>query len=252
MISSKSMLLLLFCRMFRKVPSSLFSVCARQLGTGGSAPSPAQQALFDREARFGAHNYSPLPVALARGQGVKVWDTDGKRYYDFLAAYSAVNQGHCHPRIVKALQEQAEVLTLTSRAFYNNVLGEYEEYMTSLFGFDKLLPMNTGIEACETAIKLARKWGYNVKGIPENEAVVLFAEENFWGRSIAACSSSSDPECYTGFGPFTPGFDLVPFDNLAMLEEKLKNPNVCAFMVEPIQGEAGVVVPSDGSVDLCS
>lgn len=224
----------------------LTPTCSRAMGAFSAAPTPGQQAIFDKEFKFGAHNYGPLPVALARGQGVNVWDTDGKKYFDFLAAYSAVNQGHCHPRIVATLKEQCDILTLTSRAFYNNVLGEYEEYMTKLFGFDKLLPMNTGVEACETAVKLARKWGYEVKGIPENQAIVLFAEENFWGRSIAACSSSSDPSCYTNFGPFTPGFDMVPFNNLAALEEKLADPNICAFMVEPIQGEAGVIIPDDG------
>jgi len=212
----------------------------------GPAPSPAQQALFDRESKFGAHNYSPLPVALAKAKGVNVWDTDGKKYYDFLAAYSAVNQGHCHPRIVETLIEQAPILTLTSRAFYNNVLGEYEEFMTSLFGFDKLLPMNTGVEACETAVKLCRKWAYMVKGVPENKAKVLFAENNFWGRTIAACSSSSDPDCYTNFGPFTPGFEIIKYNDLAALEAALQNPNVCAYMAEPIQGEAGVIVPDMG------
>ena len=234
--------------MLRKLPQTLVPALTRAGGALATAPTPGQQAIFDKEFKFGAHNYGPLPVALARAKGVQVWDTDGKMYFDFLAAYSAVNQGHCHPRIVATMREQAETLTLTSRAFYNNVLGEYEEFMTNLFGYDKLLPMNTGIEACETAVKLARKWGYMVKGIPENQAKVIFPEDNFWGRSIAACSSSSDPTCYTGFGPFTPGFELIPYNDLAVLEERLADPNVCAFMVEPIQGEAGVIIPDDGYV----
>jgi len=204
------------------------------------------QSIFDREDQYGAHNYHPLPVALTRGQGVNVWDVEGKKYFDFLAGYSALNQGHCHPKIMAAMTEQASKLTLTSRAFYNDILGEYEEYMTKLFGYDKLLPMNTGVEGGETAIKLARKWAYGVKNIAENEARVVFAEDNFWGRTLSACSSSSDPDCYEGFGPFMPGFDMVPYNNLAALEEKLKDPNVCAFMVEPVQGEAGVVVPDEG------
>lgn len=219
-------------------------------------PSISSQAVFEREDRYGAHNYHPLPVALARGEGVYVWDVEGKRYYDFLSAYSAVNQGHCHPRIIKALTSQAEVLTLTSRAFYNNVLGEYEEYITRMFGYDKVLPMNTGVEGGETAIKLARRWGYDVKKIPENKATVIFAEGNFWGRTLAAVSASNDPTSYKGFGPFLSGFQLVPYNNLQALEDALQDPNVCAFMVEPIQGEAGVVVPDDGYLQevrrLCS
>jgi len=202
--------------------------------------------VFDVESRYGAHNYHPIPVALAKGKGIFVWDVEGKQYYDFLAAYSAVNQGHCHPRIVNVLKKQAEVLTLTSRAFYNNVLGTYEEYCCKLFGYDKLLPMNTGVEGGETANKLARKWGYEVKGIPENKARIIFAENNFWGRTLSAISSSTDPTSYTGFGPYMPGYDIVPYNDLAALEEKLSDPNTCAFMVEPIQGEAGVVVPDDG------
>ncbi|XP_050074541.1 ornithine aminotransferase, mitochondrial isoform X2 [Anopheles maculipalpis] len=217
---------------------------------------PKSQAVFDREDKFGAHNYHPLPVALARGEGVYVWDVEGKRYYDFLSAYSAVNQGHCHPKIVKALTEQAQVLTLTSRAFYSNVLGEYEEFVTNLFGYDKVLPMNTGVEGGETACKLARKWGYKVKQIPENKAKIVFAEGNFWGRTLAAVSSSNDPSSYAGFGPFMPGFELVPYNDTAALEKALQDPNVCAFMVEPIQGEAGVVVPDDGYLrkvrELCT
>lgn len=174
--------------------------------------------IFKREDTYGAHNYHPLPAALAKGEGVFVWDVTGKRYFDFLAAYSAVNQGHCHPRIVKTLQDQAEILTLTSRAFYNDVLGEFEEFATKLFGYDKLLPMNTGVEGGETACKLARKWGYQVKGIPANKGKIVFAEENFWGRTLAAVSSSSDPDCYGEYGPFMPGFELIPYNDLAALE----------------------------------
>lgn len=206
----------------------------------------ASQQVFDREAKYGAHNYHPLPVAITRGKGVFVWDVEGKRYYDFLSAYSAVNQGHCHPKIVSALQKQAEILTLTSRAFYNSLLGEYEEYITQLFGYDKVLPMNTGVEAGETACKLARKWGYTEKNIPKNQAKIVFANGNFWGRTLAAISSSTDPQSYEGFGPFMPGFELIPYNDLPSLEKALQDPNVCAFMVEPIQGEAGVVVPDDG------
>ncbi|KAF8563989.1 hypothetical protein P879_05742 [Paragonimus westermani] len=204
------------------------------------------EKIYTREEKYGAHNYHPLPVALSKGKGLYVWDVDGNKYMDFLSAYSSVNQGHCHPKLVKALTDQAGILTLTSRAFYNDVLGEYEEYITKLFGYDKLLPMNTGVEAGETACKLARKWAYKVKGVPNNQARILFAEGNFWGRTLAAVSSSTDPSCYEGFGPYMPGFDIVPYDDLAALEKKMKDPNVCAFMVEPIQGEAGVRVPSDG------
>jgi len=200
---------------------------------------------INQEHKFGAHNYHPLPVVLTKGLGCKVWDVDGKEYFDFLSAYSAVNQGHCHPKIVAALTEQASTLTLTSRAFHNNMLGPYEEYVTKFFGFDKVLPMNTGVEGGETAIKLARKWAYEVKGVASNQATVLFAEENFWGRTLSACSSSSDPDCYTNYGPFMPGFDMVPYNNIDALEAKLKATadTVAAFMVEPIQGEAGVMVP---------
>lgn len=203
-------------------------------------------AIFDREKRYGANNYSPLAVAINKGQGVFVWDVEGNKYYDFLSAYSALNQGHCHPRIIKALTEQAQQLTLTSRAFYNNILGEYEQYITELFGFDRVLPMNTGVEGGETACKLARKWGYKVKGIPNLKAKILFAERNFWGRTLSAVSSSTDPLAYDEYGPFMPGFELVPYNDLEALEEKLQDPHMCAFMVEPIQGEAGVVVPDDG------
>lgn len=198
------------------------------------------------EDRYGAHNYHPLPVVLEKGEGIFVWDPEGNKYYDFLSAYSAVNQGHCHPRILKALNDQAQKITLTSRAFYNNVLGQYEKYITEYFGYDKVLPMNTGVEGGETAIKLARKWGYKVKGIPENQAQVIFANGNFWGRTLAAISSSNDPSSYEGFGPYMPGYILVDYNDLEALEKELKNPNVAAFMVEPIQGEAGVVVPDEG------
>ena len=201
---------------------------------------------LELEDQFGAHNYHPLPVVLEKGEGVFLYDVDGKRYYDFLSGYSAVNQGHCHPAIIKTLQEQAAKLTLTSRAFHNNLLGEYEAYITKYFGYEKVLPMNTGVEGGETAIKLARRWGYNVKGIPENKARIIFAEGNFWGRTLAAISSSTDPSSFKGFGPYMPGFGLVAYNDLAALENELKDTNVAAFMVEPIQGEAGVVLPDDG------
>ncbi|XP_011647198.1 ornithine aminotransferase, mitochondrial isoform X2 [Pogonomyrmex barbatus] len=214
------------------------------------------QQIFDRESKYGAHNYDPLPVALCRAQGVFMWDVEGKRYFDFLSAYSAVNQGHCHPRIYKVMIEQAKILTLTSRAFYSNVLGEFEEYITKLFRYNKWLPMNTGVEGGETACKLARRWGYTCKGIPHYQAKIIFARGNFWGRTMSAISSSIDPTSYYGFGPFMPGFELVPYDDLPALEQALADPNVCAFMVEPIQGEAGVVVPKDGYLkgvrELCT
>lgn len=202
--------------------------------------------LISIEDKYGAHNYHPLPVVLSKGEGVYVWDVEGKRYFDFLSAYSAVNQGHCHPKIVQALKDQAETLTLTSRAFHNDVLGRYEKFISNLFGYDKVLPMNTGVEGGETANKLARKWGYIKKGIEENKARIIFAKGNFWGRTLAAISSSDDPSSYEGFGPYMPGYDLIPYNDLVALEQELKNPNVCAFMVEPIQGEAGVVVPDEG------
>ena len=204
------------------------------------------KSIIDLELKYGAHNYHPLPVVLKKGEGVFVWDVEGKKYYDFLSAYSAVNQGHCHPSIITALNDQSQKLTLTSRAFHNDVLGYYEKFITDFFGYDKVLPMNTGVEGGETANKLARKWGYLKKNIPENKARIIFAKGNFWGRTLAAISSSDDPSSYTGFGPYMPGYDLVPYNNLDALELKLKDPNVCAFMVEPIQGEAGVVVPDDG------
>ena len=202
--------------------------------------------LMALEDAHGAHNYHPLPVVLDRGEGVHVWDVEGEKYFDFLSAYSAVNQGHCHPHIVGALQRQSERLTLTSRAFYNSNLGPFEKFMTELFGYDKVLPMNSGVEGGETSNKLARKWGYQKKGIPENQARILFAHGNFWGRTLAAISSSDDPLSYKDFGPYMPGYDLIPYNDLEALERELKDPNVCAFMVEPIQGEAGVVVPDEG------
>ncbi len=207
------------------------------------------KTLMKLEDQYGAHNYHPLPVVIDRGEGVHVWDCEGKKYFDFLSAYSAVNQGHCHPKIIKALIEQSKRLTLTSRAFYNSKLGEYEKFMCDLFGYDKVLPMNTGVEGGETANKLARKWGYMKKGIPQNKARIIFAKGNFWGRTLAAISSSDDPVSYEGFGPYMPGYDLIPYNNLQALENELKDTNVAAFMVEPIQGEAGVVVPDNGYLE---
>lgn len=215
----------------------------------------SSQDLMQLEDRYGAHNYHPLPVVLSKGEGVYVWDVEGKRYYDFLSAYSAVNQGHCHPRILNALKEQADKLTLTSRAFYNDILGKYEKYITDYFGYDKVLPMNTGVEGGETAVKLCRKWAYEVKGVPSNEAKIIFVTGNFWGRTLAAISSSTDPSSTKGFGPYMPGYVLIPYNDLSALEEALQDPNVAGFMVEPIQGEAGVVVPDagylKGAFDLC-
>ena len=203
------------------------------------------EQLIELEEKYGAHNYHPLPVVLERGEGVFVWDVEGKKYYDFLSAYSAVNQGHCHPKITKALIDQAQKLALTSRAFYNDCLGEYEKYITSYFGYDKVLPMNSGAEGVETALKIARKWGYEKKGVPANEAKIIVCEGNFHGRTINVISFSSDKESTTNFGPFTPGYISIPYNNTSALAEALKNNNVVAFMVEPIQGEAGVVVPDD-------
>ncbi|NLE34202.1 MAG: ornithine--oxo-acid transaminase [Bacteroidales bacterium] len=208
-----------------------------------------------REEKFGAHNYHPLPVVLERGEGPFVWDVEGKRYYDFLSAYSAVNQGHCHPKIIGALTEQAGRLTLTSRAFFNSVLGEYEEYITKYFGYDKVLPMNSGAEGDETALKLCRKWAYLVKGIKENQAKIIVCEGNFHGRTITIVSMSTDPDARKDYGPFTPGFITIPYNDLPALETALQDPDVAGFLVEPIQGEAGVFVPDDGYIrkayDLC-
>ena len=214
----------------------------------------SQQAI-EQEEQYGAHNYHPLPVVLNRGEGVYLWDVEGRRYYDFLSAYSAVNQGHCHPKIIQGLTEQAQVLTLTSRAFYNDVLGAYERYITQLFGYDRVLPMNTGVEGGETAVKLCRKWAYTVKGIPDNRAKIIFAEGNFWGRTLGAISSSTDPSSRKGFGPYMPGYEIIPYNDLSALEKALEDPHVAGFMVEPIQGEAGVVVPDEGYIrtayELC-
>jgi ornithine--oxo-acid transaminase len=210
------------------------------------ALSAKTAAYLETESTYGAHNYHPLPVVLERGEGVFLYDIEGKKYFDFLSGYSAVNQGHCHPKIIAALIEQSQKLTLTSRAFHNNLLGEYSKFITEYFGYDKVLPMNTGVEGGETAIKLARRWAYTKKGVGENQAKIIFAEGNFWGRTMAAISSSTDPSSYKGFGPFMPGFALVPYNDTVALEEALKDPNVAAFMVEPIQGEAGVVLPDDG------
>lgn len=236
---------------------------SRQLATQTATSSSSgikskSEGVFERENKYGAHNYHPLPVALCRGSGVHVWDIDGRKYYDFLSAYSAVNQGHCHQDIVRALQEQSNRLTLSSRAFYNDMLGEFEQMLTELLGYDKLLPMNTGVESGETACKLARKWGYTVKGIAKNKARIIFAEGNFWGRTLAAISSSTDPSSYGGFGPFMPNFDLIPYNDIDALEKILQqnHAETCAFMIEPIQGEAGVVVPDDGYLkrvrELCT
>lgn len=209
-----------------------------------AAPARSSE-LMELEDRYNAHNYHPLPVVLERGSGVHVWDVEGKQYYDFLSAYSAVNQGHCHPRIIKALTEQAQKLTLTSRAFYNNLLGEYAQFITEYFGYDRVLPMNTGVEGGETAIKLARKWAYEVKGIPANQAKIIFVEGNFWGRTLAAISASTDPSSFKNYGPYMPGFEIIPYNDIPALEKALQDPNVAAFMVEPIQGEAGVFVPDE-------
>ena len=217
--------------------------------TGNLTHRPASSTeAMDMENRYGAHNYHPLPVVLDKADGVYCWDIEGKRYYDFLSAYSAVNQGHCHPRIVGAMTEQAKKLTLTSRAFYNSVLGPYEKYVTEYFGYDKVLPMNTGAEAVETAIKIARKWAYDVKGVPAGQAKILTCEHNFHGRTTTIVGFSTDPDSTGGFGPFTPGFEIIPYDDLDALEEALKDPNVAGFLVEPIQGEAGVYVPGDGYI----
>ena len=213
------------------------------------------QEFIDREARYGAHNYHPLPVVLERGEGIYVWDTDGKKYFDFLSAYSAVNQGHCHPKIVKAMTDQAQKLALTSRAFYNDVLGEWEEFVTRFFGYDKVLPLNTGAEGDETALKLCRKWAYMKKGVPDGKAKIIVCDGNFHGRTITIVSLSNDPESYAGYGPFTPGFIKIPYNDIPALEKALQDPDVAGFLLEPIQGEAGVFVPDEGylkkAYELC-
>ena len=215
--------------------------------------TPNAQKFIDLENQYGAHNYHPLPVVLAKGKGPFVWDVDGKRYFDFLSAYSAVNQGHCHPKIVKALCDQAQELCLTSRAFYNDCLGPYEKFATEFFGYDKLLPMNSGAEAVETALKLARRWGYKVKGIPENEALIVVCNGNFHGRTITIVTMSSDPDSYSQYGPFTPGFIQIPYNDTEALAKVLdeKADRICAMIVEPIQGEAGVYVPDEGYIKKC-
>lgn len=226
---------------------SSFSPLLRSLTS--SSPdhlSPAAASFIQLERKHGAFNYHPLPVVLSRGQGTRVWDIDGREYLDFLSAYSAVNQGHCHPHILAALSSQAATLTLTSRAFHNNLLGRFQQTLCETFGYERVLPMNTGVEGGETAVKLARRWGYEVKRIADGRARVVFARDNFWGRSIAAVSSSTDPVCRKGFGPYVPGFDLIDYDDLEELERAVAHPDVCAFMVEPIQGEAGIKVPSEG------
>lgn len=214
--------------------------------------SAKSQQIIDLEDKYGAHNYHPLPVVLERGEGVFVWDVDGKRYYDFLSAYSAVNQGHCHPKITKTLIEQSQTLALTSRAFHNNVLGQYEKFITGIFGFDKILPMNTGAEAVETALKLARKWGYEKKGVAENAAKIIVCEGNFHGRTISIISASTDPDARKNFGPYTAGYVTIPYDNVQALAEALKDNTVVGFLVEPMQGEAGVYVPQDGYLKTCA
>src|SRR4051812_42029462 len=208
--------------------------------------SEKTQHYLDLEEQYGAHNYHPLPVVLDRGEGVFLYDVEGKRYYDFLSGYSAVNQGHCHPAIIKALVEQAQKLTLTSRAFHNDLLGEYAAFITAYFGYDKVLPMNTGVEAVETALKLCRRWGYVVKGIPENKAKIIVCANNFYGRTLNVISFSTDASSRTDFGPFMPGYEVIPYNDLVALEHALQDKNVAGFLVEPIQGEAGVVVPEDG------
>jgi ornithine--oxo-acid transaminase len=213
------------------------------------------QDYIKKEDQYGAHNYHPLPVVLEKGEGIYVWDVEGKKYFDFLSAYSAVNQGHSHPKIVKALTDQANTLALTSRAFYSAPLGDYEEYVTKYFGYDKILPMNTGAEGDETALKLCRKWAYEKKGIPENQAKIIVCEGNFHGRTITIISMSTDPDSYKGFGPYTPGFEVVPYNDINALKKAFEDPNVAGFLVEPIQGEAGVYVPEDGylkaAAELC-
>lgn len=209
------------------------------------------QDFINRELHYGAHNYHPLPVVLNRGEGVYLWDVEGKRYFDFLSGYSALSQGHCHPKIVEALKKQADVLTLTSRAFYCDLLGEFMEKATKYFGYDKLLPMNTGAEGVETALKLARRWGYDVKGVPEGKAKIVVCADNFHGRTITIVSMSTDPSSYGGFGPFTEGFVKIPYNDVSALEKVIDDPDIVGFLLEPIQGEAGVVVPDDGYLKAC-
>jgi ornithine--oxo-acid transaminase len=233
-------------RIFAKIFSCIFIFKTFSKHLKIMSEKITSQMAIEMEDKYGAHNYHPLPVVLSKGEGVFVWDAEGKRYFDFLSAYSAVNQGHCHPHIVEALVEQARTLTLTSRAFYNDCLGPYEKYITDFFGYDKVLPMNTGAEADETAIKICRKWAYDVKGVPANQARIIVCEGNFHGRTTTIISMSTDPDARGGFGPYTPGFEVVPYNDLNALEKALEDPNVAGFLVEPIQGEAGVYVPEDG------
>jgi len=242
-------------RMLSRLTYSSVRQASATAAASASASSKTPKYI-EKEYKYGAHNYKPVPAVIDRAKGVHVWDVDGKQYFDFLSAYSAVNQGHCHPRLIEVMNKQAEVVTLTSRAFHNSVLGEYCEFLAKLMKYDKVLPMNTGVEACETAVKLARRWAYDVKKVPENKAKVVFANDNFWGRSIAAISASTDPDSYSGFGPFVPGFEKIPYNDLNALEKAISDPNTAAFMVEPIQGEAGVVVPDPGYLkgvrELCT
>ena len=217
----------------------------------GNEPTTRSEKAIQQEYMYGAHNYHPLPVVLEKGRGAVVWDVEGKSYLDFLSAYSAVNQGHCHPAILKALTDQAEKLTLTSRAFHNDVLGEYEKYITGIFGYQKVLPMNTGVEAVETAVKLARKWGYEKKGIADGKARIIWAEGNFHGRTMGVISASTDPDSRGGFGPYMPGMDVIPYNDTDALAEQLKDENIAAFIVEPIQGEAGIIVPDEKYLATC-
>ena len=231
---------------FRRLYSLIHSLSATFEPMNEAMTTKQVNHYIELEDQYGAHNYHPLPVVLERGEGIYLWDVTGKRYFDFLSAYSAVNQGHCHPAIIHALTEQAKVLTLTSRAFHNNKLGEYEKFICDYFGYERVLPMNSGVEAGETAIKLARRWGYEIKGIAENKAKIVFVEGNFWGRTMAAISSSTDPESYGKFGPFMPGFEVIPYNDLEALDKALQDHDVAGFMFEPIQGEAGVIVPDEG------
>ncbi|KAG5880585.1 hypothetical protein JTB14_002394 [Gonioctena quinquepunctata] len=235
---------------------TLFQECLNTPKNFHYSTAVSTKEIIEKESKYAAHNYHPLPVALSKGKGIFVWDVEGKRYFDYLSGYSANNFGHCHPKIVKALQDQSTILHHTSRAFYSNVLGEYSKIISEMFGYDKLLPMNTGVEADDAACKLARKWGYLKKNIPTNQAKVIFVNDNFWGRSLAAISSSTDPLSYEGYGPFMPGFSCIPYDDLVALDKALQDPNVCGFMVEPIQGEAGIKVPSEGYLkgvrELCT
>jgi len=229
--------------MLYSAPQEKYYLCFMQ---HTSHTATLTQSLIEREEQYGAHNYHPLPVVLSRGEGVFMWDVEGKRYYDFLSGYSAVNQGHCHPAIVKAFMEQAQRLTLTSRAFHSDLLGEYAEYITKYFGYDKVLPMNTGVEAVETALKLARRWAYQVKGIPDGQARIITVEGNFHGRTLNVISFSTDPSARSQFGPYMPGYETIPYNDVAALEKALQDPHVAGFLVEPIQGEAGVYVPDEG------